>query len=85
MKIERFELFNEEAHPEKEIERKKTNFRRGDFDPYDREKDVLSIFGDYADDIPPQVIQYMRKNPDLIIKRLIKIYGPDRFLKFINK
>jgi hypothetical protein len=73
-----------ESWPKRELDRKATNFRRGDFDPYKREKDVQKVFGKYAEDVPPQVIQYMRKNPASIIKRLVDIYGIDEVYNYID-
>jgi hypothetical protein len=73
-----------EAWPKRELDRKATSFRRADFDPYKREKDVQKIFGKYSEDVPPQVIQYMRKNPASIIKRLVDIYGIDEVYNYIN-
>lgn len=73
-----------EAWPKRELDRKATNFRRGDFEPYKREKDVQSVFGKYSEDVPPQVIQYMRKNPAMIIKRLVDIYGIDGVYDYID-
>jgi hypothetical protein len=73
-----------EAWPQRELDRRATNFRRGDFEPYKREKDVQSVFGKYSEDVPPQVIQYMRKNPAMIIKRLVDIYGIDEIYDYID-
>lgn len=73
-----------EAWPKRELERKATSFRRADFNPYKREKDVQKIFGKYSEDVPPQVIQYMRKNPASIIRRLVDIYGIDEIYNYID-
>ena len=73
-----------EAWPKRELERKATSFRRSDFKPYKREKDVQKIFGKYSEDVPPQVIQYMRKNPASIIRRLVDIYGIDEVYNYID-
>ena len=41
-----------------------------------REKDVRDVFGKkYGPYIPMDVLRYMRKNPETIIKRLYGIYG----------
>lgn len=85
---DRSQLYQEgvnEAWPQRELDRKETNFRRGDFDPYKREKGVQSIFGKYSEDVPPTVIQYMRKNPAAIIKRLVDIYGLEKVYNYIDK
>tara|TARA_B110000503_G_C7107567_1_gene396616 strand:- start:261 stop:668 length:408 start_codon:yes stop_codon:yes gene_type:complete len=50
-----------------------------DYVPTPREKDVSSMFGKYSDDVPPIVIRYLRKNPEMIVKRLYKIYGEKIF------
>ncbi len=72
-----------EAYPEREERRKDTNFRSRDFEPYKRERDVSDVFGKYGEDVPPAVIQYMRKNPRAIIKRLYDIYG-DKLFDYVN-
>jgi len=76
-------IINEDL-PKKELDRKDTNFRRHEFEPYEREKGVQSIFGKYAEDVPPQVIQYMRKNPAAIIKRLVDVYGLEKVYDYID-
>lgn len=73
-----------EAWPQKELDRKATNFRRSSFNPYKREKDIKSLFGSYGEEIPPQVLQYLRKNPRLLIKRLVDIYGIDEVYNYIE-
>ena len=73
-----------EAWPQKELDRKATNFRRSSFNPYKREKDIKSLFGSYGEEIPPQVLQYLRKNPRLLIKRLVDIYGIDEIYNYIE-
>jgi hypothetical protein len=67
-----------EATPKKELERKATKYRKSDFEPYQRESELKTIFGPYSEDIPAQAIEYMRKNPASVIKKLIKIYGVDK-------
>ena len=49
-----------------------------------REKQLQGMFGEYNDQIPNNVLRYMRKNPQLIMNRLAKIYG-DNFLKYAEK
>lgn len=77
-------IINEDL-PEREQERKDTNFRRMDFKPYKREKNIQKLFGRYAEDVPPQVIQYLRKIPATIIKRMVSIYGYDRIQGYLDK
>jgi hypothetical protein len=70
--------------PYRERKRKETSFRRQDFEPYKREDDIKSVFGKYGEDLPPQVLQYIRKNPKSIINRLVGVYGIDKIIDFIN-
>lgn len=72
-----------EGYPRREIDRKETRYRKSDFKPYEREKELQSVFGPYGQDIPVQVIEYIRKNPQLIIDRLKTLY-PSRFNQEVN-
>ena len=74
----------DENLPRRERERHETNFRKGSFEPYEREGQLMDIFGPYKDDVPPNVISYMRKNPALIIKRLEQVYGRDKILRYLG-
>lgn len=78
------ESFMNEALPRRERERKDTQYRRDSFDPYSRESELMSIFGPYKNDVPPNVIQYMRKNPTLLIKRLMNVYGEEKMLRYMG-
>ena len=49
-----------------------------------REKQLQNMFGGYNNQIPNDILRYMRKNPQLIMNRLAKIYG-DNFLKYAEK
>jgi hypothetical protein len=49
-----------------------------------REKQLQGMFGKYDEQIPNDVLRYMRKNPQLIMNRLVKIYG-DKFLDFAER
>ena len=42
---------------------------------YPRETGVKSIFGKYTEQVPNDVIRYIRKNPKLIFERLFFEYG----------
>ena len=64
-----------EDHPERELKRKETGFRRHEFDPYPSEEKLRSLFGPYADDVPPQVYQHLRKNPRRVMDAFKNIYG----------
>ena len=46
---------------------------------YPREQEIEGVFGKYGDKIPPEVLQYLRKNPKSIINRLQKIPGYDKY------
>ena len=41
-----------------------------------RETELENVFGKYSGEIPADVVRYMRKNPKLVINRLMDIYGP---------
>ena len=73
-----------ESLPRKERERQETNYRKSSFEPYKREGQLMDIFGPYKDDVPPNVISYMRKNPALIIKRLEQVYGRETVLRYLG-
>jgi len=73
-----------EALPRRERERHETNWRKREFEPYQREKDIMGAFGSYSDDVPPNVISYLRKNPRKFLQRIVGIYGMDRVLDFID-
>ena len=49
-----------------------------------RERDIDNLFGKYTYHVPDDVIRYMRKNPALIIKRLVDIYGEDKVKQYID-
>lgn len=49
-----------------------------------REYSLDKVFGKYEFDIPDDVIRYMRKNPRRIIDRLIKIYGEEKFMNYVD-
>jgi len=40
-----------------------------------RETELEDVFGKYSGEVPADVIRYMRKNPKLIISRMLDIYG----------
>jgi hypothetical protein len=83
--IKEDELNNiKEALPKRELERHQSNWRRGDFEPYKREDELMKAFGPYSKDIPPHVISYLRKNPRIFLKRIVDVYGMDRVLDFIG-
>jgi hypothetical protein len=50
-----------------------------------REKELEKVFGKYSGEIPADIIRYMRKNPKLIITRLLDIYGEKMVNYMINK
>jgi hypothetical protein len=77
-------MVNEDL-PQRELDRKATSYRRREFEPYKREKNIQKLFGKYAEDVPPQVIQYLRKIPGTIVKRLVDIYGYNRIEGYLQK
>jgi len=46
---------------------------------YPREKEIEGVFGKYGGKIPPEVLQYLRKNPKSVINRLQNIPGYDKY------
>ena len=48
-----------------------------------RETGLKNVFGSYSSEIPNDVVRYMRKNPKLIIKRLMELYG-DSFFDYVG-
>lgn len=49
-----------------------------------REAELEKVFGSYSGEVPADVIRYMRKNPKLIISRLLDMYGP-KMLDYMTK
>lgn len=49
-----------------------------------REKEIEGLFGKYEEQIPPDIIRYMRKNPQLIMDRMARIYGK-KFIEYVDK
>ena len=85
-KVVREEKLNNinESLPRRERERHQTNWRKREFEPYDRERDIMNAFGSYSNDVPPNVISYLRKNPRVFLRRVVDIYGMDKVLDFIG-
>jgi hypothetical protein len=48
-----------------------------------QEKKLQGVFGRYEPEVSGDVLRYMRKNPRLILKRLIDIYG-DKFFTMVD-
>lgn len=68
------EIINE-SYPRKERERKDTNFRSSQFEPYPKEEEIMNkLFGPYKNDVPVNVIQYLRKNLRRNVSRLGYVY-----------
>lgn len=44
-----------------------------------REFEFSDVFGKYGDDVPADVLRYLRKNPRLVAKRLYKMFGDKIF------
>lgn len=70
--------------PRRERDRHRTQFAKSKFDPYEREEQIMKAFGPYKDDVPANVISYLRKNPRTFLKRLTNHYGMDKMLDFIG-
>ena len=49
-----------------------------------RETGLRNVFGSYSEEIPNDVLRYMRKNPKLIIKRMIELYG-EKFFDYVGQ
>ncbi|NIP31183.1 MAG: hypothetical protein GTN59_11695 [Candidatus Dadabacteria bacterium] len=76
-------ILNEDL-PRRERERHATQFAKASFEPYDREREIMNAFGPYRDDVPANVVSYLRKNPRMFLKRLTAVYGMDKMLDFIG-
>ena len=67
---------------------KKLNEQNFNIEPHinktDREVELEKVFGKYSGEIPPDVVRYMRKNPKLIITRLLDIYGTKMIEYILN-
>lgn len=53
-----------------------------------REYEISTVFGKYGEQVPNDVLRYMRKNPQGVIENLLSIYGDkllDRVEKAIDK
>jgi hypothetical protein len=49
-----------------------------------REYEISTVFGKYGEQVPNDVLRYMRKNPQGVIENLLAIYG-DRLLDRVEK
>jgi|TARA_R110000868_G_scaffold394677_1_gene666065 hypothetical protein len=58
------------------------SWERSKYEPTDREKDVKGVFGKYGEDMLPNIIRYLRKNPDAILRRMSKMY-PEIYMRHI--
>lgn len=50
-----------------------------------REKELEGVFGKYSGEVPADVVRYMRKNPKLIISRMLDIYGEKMVNYMVDK
>jgi hypothetical protein len=48
-----------------------------------REKQVAKVFGKYSGYLPDDLLRYIRKNPSLIVQRLLDIYG-DSLIRYVE-
>ena len=70
--------------PRRERERHANQFAKSKFEPYDREREIMDAFGPYRDDVPANVVSYLRKNPKRFLQKLVKVYGMDKTLEYIG-
>jgi hypothetical protein len=70
--------------PRRERERHSNQFAKASFEPYDREREIMNAFGPYREDVPANVVSYLRKNPRNFLKKLTAVYGMDKMLEFIG-
>lgn len=49
-----------------------------------REKEIEAMFGRYEEQIPNDILRYMRKNPQLIMDKMARIYG-DEFINYAKR
>lgn len=50
-----------------------------------REKELEGVFGKYSGEVPADVVRYMRKNPKLVITRMLDIYGEKMVNYMVDK
>ncbi len=58
------------------------SWERSKYEPTNREKDVKGVFGKYGEDVLPNIVRYLRKNPDAILRRMSKMY-PEIYMRHI--
>ena len=58
------------------------SWERSKYEPTDREKDVKGVFGKYGEDMLPNIVRYLRKNPDAILRRMSKMY-PEIYMRHV--
>jgi len=58
------------------------SWERSKYEPTPREKGVKDVFGKYGEDMLPNIVRYLRKNPDAILRRMSKMY-PEIYMRHI--
>jgi hypothetical protein len=58
------------------------SWERSKYEPTPRESGVKDVFGKYGEDMLPNIIRYLRKNPDAILRRMSKMY-PEIYMRHI--
>tara|TARA_R110002126_G_scaffold34665_3_gene107093 strand:- start:12289 stop:12705 length:417 start_codon:yes stop_codon:yes gene_type:complete len=58
------------------------SWERSKYEPTPREGGVKDVFGKYGEDMLPNIIRYLRKNPDAILRRMSKMY-PEIYMRHI--
>jgi len=61
----------------------KDTYSRAGYKSSPKEKEIEGVFGQYGEEIPPAVLRYMRKNPQVIMKRLYDVYG-DQMIEYVS-
>jgi hypothetical protein len=58
------------------------SWERSKYEPTPREGGVKDVFGKYGEDMLPNIIRYLRKNPDAILRRMSKMY-PEIYMRHV--
>jgi hypothetical protein len=58
------------------------SWERSKYEPTPRESGVKDVFGKYGEDMLPNIVRYLRKNPDAILRRMSKMY-PEIYMRHI--
>ena len=58
------------------------SWERSKYEPTPRESGVKDVFGKYGEDMLPNIVRYLRKNPDAILRRMSKMY-PEIYMRHV--